>query len=79
MHYVYIIYSKSLNGIYKGTTSDLKQRINEHNSGKAKSTKSGKLWTLVYCEAFINKSDALIEEVFLRSGKGKERKESSIC
>ena len=73
MYYVYIIYSKNLNKLYKGSTADLKQRVREHNSEKAKSTKSGTPWILLYYEAFINKIDALIEEKFLKSGKGKER------
>jgi putative endonuclease len=73
MYYVYIIYSKNLNKLYKGSTADLKQRIKEHNSEKVKSTKSGTPWVLLYYEAFANKTDALIEEKFLKSGKGKER------
>jgi len=73
MNYVYIIYSKILNKLYKGYTSDLKERIKNHNQGKVISTKSGKPWILIYYEAFLNKTDALIEEKFLKSGKGKER------
>lgn len=73
MYYVYIIYSKKLEKIYKGSTNDLRKRIKEHNNNKVKSTKNGKPWKLIYYEAFINKSDSLIEEKFLKSGKGKER------
>lgn len=73
MYYVYIIYSKKLDKIYKGSTNDLRKRIKEHNNNKVKSTKSGRLWKLIYYEAFINKTDSLIEEKFLKSGKGKER------
>jgi putative endonuclease len=73
MYYVYIIHSQKSNKLYKGSTADLKQRIKEHNSEKVKSTKSGVPWTLLYYEAFTNKTDALIEERFLKSGKGKER------
>lgn len=73
MYYVYLLYSETLNKIYKGTTSNLKNRFNDHNNGKVKSTKNGRPWILVYYEAFINKTDCLIEEKFLKSGKGKER------
>ena len=73
MYYVYIIKSEKSGKFYKGITEDLKNRLKEHNSGKTKSTKSGIPWKLIYYEAFLNKIDALREEKFLKSGKGKER------
>ena len=73
MYYVYILQSSKNNKLYKGSTNNLKLRINRHNRGDVLSTKSGKPWQLVYYEAFTNKSDALREEKFLKSGKGKER------
>lgn len=73
MFYIYIIHSQKLNKIYKGFSTDLKTRISHHNNGKVKSTKSGKPWKLIYYEAFIEKTDALREEIFLKSGKGRER------
>jgi putative endonuclease len=71
--YVYIIKSKKNGRLYKGCTTDLKNRISEHNRGETKSTKAYLPWVLVYYEAFANKTDALREELFLKSGKGKER------
>ena len=72
MHYVYIL--KGINNkLYKGSTGDLKKRISDHNSGKVGSTKSGKPWELIYYEAFINKKLARKEELFLKTGKGRER------
>ena len=73
MFYVYIIKSKNNNRLYKGFTKNLKLRLKEHNSGNVKSTKSFRPWELVYYEAFINKEDALREENFLKSGKGRDR------
>ncbi|TSA45221.1 GIY-YIG nuclease family protein [bacterium] len=73
MHYVYILYSNRTKKLYKGYTADLKMRTRQHNSGEVKSTKFGVPWHLVYYEAFSNKTDALREELFLKSGKGKER------
>lgn len=73
MHYVYILYSMKLKQFYKGYSSDLKNRVKQHNHGEVKSTKKGMSWKLVYYEAFLNKTDALREELFLKSGKGKER------
>lgn len=47
--------------------------MSEHNTGKTRYTRSGKPWKLVYYEAFLSKKDALREELFLKSGKGRER------
>jgi len=73
MYYVYILKSKKTAKLYKGSTEDLKNRLNEHNRGKVKSTKSGCPWGLVYYEAFENKKLARREELFLKTGKGRER------
>jgi putative endonuclease len=72
MYYVYIL-QNSEGKFYKGYTADLKKRIKEHNSGKVKSTKNFKHWKLVYYEAFISKASARKEELFLKTGKGRER------
>jgi putative endonuclease len=73
MYYVYIIYSKKLNKRYIGSTDDLKERLKRHNSGRSKYTSRSNDWVLVYYEAFILKPDAKREELFLKSGKGRER------
>lgn len=73
MYYVYILYSKKINKLYKGFTSNLKKRVYQHNKQETKSTKSGIPWSLIYYQGFISKTDALREELFLKSGKGKER------
>ena len=73
MFYVYILKSVRTGKLYKGSTGDLRTRIGGHNSGKTKSTKASRPWKLIYYEAFLSKSDALREEKFLKSGKGKER------
>ncbi len=72
MYYVYILKGKD-NKIYKGFTSDLRKRLLNHNSGKVKSTKNAKPWNLIYYEAFIDKKLARREELFLKTGKGRER------
>ena len=73
MYYVYILRSEQNGELYKGCTEDLKQRVQEHNTGKSHFTRSGKPWKLVYYEAFLSKKDARREELFLQSGKGKGR------
>ncbi|EKD23771.1 MAG: hypothetical protein ACD_81C00185G0009 [uncultured bacterium] len=73
MHYVYIIRSDKNGKLYKGSTCDLKTRLREHNSGVTQSTKAYAPWRLVYYAVFADKTDALREELFLKSGKGRER------
>ena len=73
MYYVYILQSESTGELYKGSTEDLKRRLEQHNTGHSRFTKSNGPWKLVYYEAFLNKGDARREELFLKSGKGRER------
>jgi putative endonuclease len=73
MHYVYIIKSQKTGELYKGSAEDLRKRMVNHNQGKVVATKHGVPWKLVYYEAFASKKDALREELFLKSGKGRER------
>jgi putative endonuclease len=73
VHYVYVLKSLKTGKLYKGSTANLKARLAKHNSGSVSSTKEFRPWVLIYYEAFINKTDALREEKFLKSGKGRER------
>lgn len=73
MFYVYIIKSEKLGVKYTGFTSNLKRRILEHKNHGDNFTSKADDWMLIYYQAFLNKSDALREEKFLKTGKGKER------
>ena len=64
MYYVYVICDIKGN-LYIGYTNDLKRRIKEHNNGENKSTK-GRIWKLIYCEAFLSKKDAVLREKKLK-------------
>jgi putative endonuclease len=74
MYYVYIIYSEKIKKFYVGFTNDLKRRISEHKRGHSDFTQQSDDWMLVYYEAFCNKADAMEEEEFLKTGKGRERR-----
>ena len=52
MFYVYLIKSNVTNKYYIGFTTDLKHRLESHNKGLNKATKSGIPWTLVYYESY---------------------------
>ncbi len=71
MYYVYILESIVNKKWYIGYTSNLRQRISDHNNGKGgKTTKQGLSWKLIYYEAYLNKEDATGREIFLKSGSG---------
>lgn len=69
--YIYVLYNKVKNYIYIGYSENLKQRIEEHNSGYSKSTKSYLPLELVHYEAYKNKKDAKRRETYLKTNKGK--------
>lgn len=69
MYYVYFLLLN--NGeIYKGFTSELKRRIQEHKLGKVISTKN-KQSKLICYEAYLLKSDAIRREKFLKTTEGR--------
>ncbi|MAL17342.1 MAG: excinuclease ABC subunit C [Balneola sp.] len=60
MHFTYIIYSKTKDQYYTGSTSvGVVKRIERHNAGWSRSTKSGIPWQIVYIKGFEIKSEAL--------------------
>jgi len=72
MKYVYIL--KSVNypeQTYIGITYSLKDRLNEHNSGKSHHTSKYLPWKVVTAVLFANDKKALEFEKYLKSGSGK--------
>lgn len=73
MFYVYAIQSRKDSSLYIGFSSDLRKRVNEHNQGKVRSTKSKRPFDLIYYEAYRNKTDARKREIEIKSsGQQKE-------
>ena len=72
MYYVYVLKSLKDGKFYVGRTKDLKSRIEKHRRGEVLSTKGRRPLKLVYYEAFNSKVDWAKEEVFLKSGIGRE-------
>ena len=71
MHYLYVLQSsKNPKWLYKGSTSDLKQRFSEHNAGKNVSTSPHKPLKLIYYEAYLLKEDAEAREKYLKTSMG---------
>lgn len=66
LHFVYLLQSRSGKGLYIGCTSDLKERLLEHNQGDSFHTKKHRPWRLIYFEAYISKVDAYHREKSLK-------------
>ena len=71
-YFVYVLQSEIDGRLYKGQTSDIDNRLQEHNSGKTKSTKGYIPWKLVYFEKFGTIEEAVLREKFLKTGSGRE-------
>jgi len=71
MHYVYLLESEAFVGQrYIGLTTNLKQRLADHNAGKSSHMSKYTPWRLVTCVAFADLAKARAFERYLKSGSG---------
>jgi putative endonuclease len=70
MFYVYILKSLKDGKYYYGSSSNLNQRVKQHNYGKVKSTKNRRPLILNYFEEFQSKQEAINREKFFKTIKG---------
>ena len=76
--FVYIIYSDSIDRYYVGQTEDLAKRLNDHQTGHSKYTKTGKPWVLKWSRSFPTRSEAVKEETRIKKQKSRLFIESLI-
>jgi putative endonuclease len=72
MYYVYILRSVTSGKLYTGQTDNLERRISAHNKGLSRYTSQRGPWKLIYSEEFRTRTEALIKEKFLKTGKGRD-------
>ena len=72
MYYVYTLDSLIRNYIYVGITNNIERRINEHQTGRNKTTKPYRPFRLTLIEEFKSRPEARQREKYLKSGTGKE-------
>lgn len=70
-YYVYILESLKDKSWYIGFTTNIKKRVLQHNKKESKATKPKSPYRVIYCEAYLNKKDAMGRERFLKSGAGR--------
>ena len=78
MCYVYILYSAKSDRFYVGSTNNLNDRIQRHNSGRSKYTKPGGPWELVYSKEYATKADAVKAEMYIKAQKSRNYIDSLI-
>ena len=66
MFYVYVLRSKKDGRGYIGSTTDLKHRFSEHQTGKVVSTKNRVPFELIYYESYKAERDARLREASLK-------------
>ncbi|MBN9342951.1 MAG: excinuclease ABC subunit C [Caedibacter sp. 38-128] len=72
MYFVYSIQSEIFpERYYVGMTTDVIQRLNEHNTGKSIHTNKFKPWKLLTYVAFSDKGKAGKFETYLKTGSGR--------
>jgi putative endonuclease len=69
-YYVYVLRSIRDGQLYIGFSSDINQRLKQHNHGHTLSTRNRRPLRLIYIECFSVKSDALAREKYFKSGYG---------
>ena len=74
-YYVYMLKSKGFKHVtYVGYTSDLKKRINLHNTSKGAKFTRGRQWKLIYKEKFQSKKEAISREYYIKNNRSLRNK-----
>ena len=71
IYFTYVLLSKKDGHFYTGFTENIKERLEEHNAGRVKSTASRIPLTLIYFEGCLNQKDASKREKYLKTTYGK--------
>jgi len=70
-YYIYVLESKVDSHRYIGFSSDLRKRLEEHNSGKSFATRPRRPLSLIYYEACLTESDAHRRERYFKQTGGR--------
>lgn len=72
MHYFYVLRFRKNGRLYKGLTDDLRRRLGEHRRGESDFTLRNGEFDLIFYEAYIDRRDAALAEIYFKSGHGRE-------
>ncbi|WP_396603072.1 GIY-YIG nuclease family protein [Algibacter sp. R77976] len=77
-HYVYILYSVSLNRYYVGSSEDVQSRLGKHLENHKGFTGKAKDWVLKYTETYNSKSESIKRELQIKKWKSRKMIEKLI-
>ncbi|MFT3947762.1 MAG: GIY-YIG nuclease family protein [Agriterribacter sp.] len=66
MYFVYILYSRSIDKYYVGSSEDVERRIVEHNMGKGNFTSKGIPWIVVITFECESRTEAVRLELKIK-------------
>ncbi|MCH7497516.1 MAG: GIY-YIG nuclease family protein [Candidatus Marinimicrobia bacterium] len=69
MHYLYILFSDSLDKFYVGSSHNPETSLTYHNNSNKGWTKRGRPWRLVFQQGFPNRREAQKVERFVKTQK----------
>ena len=69
---VYVLFSEKDAMLYVGYSSNLENRLLNHNAGGTKSTASRRPLKLIFCEFYLFEKDARNREKYLKTTAGKK-------
>jgi putative endonuclease len=72
MFYTYIIFSKTLDKYYIGSSENIENRLNDHLNSRSAYTKVAKDWIMVYFESFDSRSLAVQREMKIKKKKSRK-------
>ena len=75
---VYILQSEANGTYYIGSTADLNERLQRHNQGRSRYTKTGIPWKIVHTEQFDTRSQATQRERQIKKRKSREYIEALV-
>jgi putative endonuclease len=58
--------------MYTGFTTNIEERVKNHNDGKTKSTAPRRPLRLIFCEFYLFEADARKREMYLKTTAGKK-------
>lgn len=69
---VYILFSRKDLLLYIGYTTNIQERVKNHNEGKVKSTSPRRPLELIFCEFYLFEADARKREMYFKTTAGKK-------
>ena len=69
---VYVLFSQKDQLLYIGFTTNIEERIKNHNDGKTKSTAPRRPLELIFCEFYLFEADARKREMYFKTTAGKK-------